>query len=604
MIPKEITRDHIIEAALWINANPENASNVSRKFAVLISGIEYSPKTVIRRAAFLATGMQLSTNMFSGGKPTNRILQNLGFEVINKQPLLKAPRPPVIKRDRESIPKNIKAERTLEIEGKCTGESCSQCKVIFLDMLKSVFGEVITQYRPDIPYRLQKYENSSFYAKLLEIYNKIRDRRSNDNFDNGKENLVCDYYLPAQKTIVEFDESQHFTELRRISLEAYPSDLKIAYDHDLWINLCGRLDRHDNHPVNRDETRAWYDTLRDFAPYISGLNPTIRVYSRMAKWCSMNSENQDDIEHFEKFVQVGNFSKSEKSENPHLARIIFKDEWNGNLKEARDVLKNVCNHWGNRKRARCLITCGAFVTFPSPEELEFEKGKLIPSSKILDHLIVEAEKTALDLLAGGMRERLAKHFDCMTIGIDTKKNEVSTQGTKISDAHAEMVVLADLNSNKLWSTGKTYPTPGQEKSIIRFPDMERNFISFDWGTIMLLGCHDLAIFCPRANKIAGNWRRQILEDFQKIAKAKMPTLVIQHPHTTVKQNTWSQKWHNLLKILPSVRAYSSAGGYWSKDGESSTFDAIEKCRRSTNLGQTIDIEVTAEDEGFSLVFST
>jgi hypothetical protein len=43
--------------------------------------------------------------------------------------------------------------------------------------------------------------------------------------------------------------------------------------------------------VDRDERRAWYDTLRDLAPVVHGFSPTVRLYAAAYPWCSLVGAN-------------------------------------------------------------------------------------------------------------------------------------------------------------------------------------------------------------------------------------------------------------------------------------------------------------------------
>jgi hypothetical protein len=74
-------------------------------------------------------------------------------------------------------------------------------------------------------------------------------------------------------------------------LSLYPRGLKLGYDRKVWLNRCQKLNRHDNDPPWRDETRAWYDTLRDILPITSGMRPTIRVFAKEMRWCEENIES-------------------------------------------------------------------------------------------------------------------------------------------------------------------------------------------------------------------------------------------------------------------------------------------------------------------------
>ena len=125
-----------------------------------------------------------------------------------------------------------------------------------------------------------------------------------------------DFFVVDPGFIVEFDESQHFTEQRMISLKACPSDLQLGYDRQQWTDLCGTLRKKDNDPPFRDEQRAWYDTLRDFAPSILNLKPTVRLFSKDRVWCELHPDDPKDVEYFKNKLSNGwlsaNDSKSSR----------------------------------------------------------------------------------------------------------------------------------------------------------------------------------------------------------------------------------------------------------------------------------------------------
>jgi hypothetical protein len=69
--------------------------------------------------------------------------------------------------------------------------------------------------------------------------------------------FVCE----SQKLIIEYDERQHFSEARKIALEAY-KNVSLCYDRALWIKACSDIQAKDGNPANRDEVRAYYDSTR------------------------------------------------------------------------------------------------------------------------------------------------------------------------------------------------------------------------------------------------------------------------------------------------------------------------------------------------------
>jgi len=83
-----------------------------------------------------------------------------------------------------------------------------------------------------------------------------------------------------------------------LALLHYPHDLLLGFDKQEWIERCRTLRKKDNDPPFRDEQRAWYDTVRDFAPIIVNLKPTVRLFSKDLIWCELNPEGPKDVELF------------------------------------------------------------------------------------------------------------------------------------------------------------------------------------------------------------------------------------------------------------------------------------------------------------------
>jgi hypothetical protein len=99
----------------------------------------------------------------------------------------------------------------------------------------------------------------------------------------------CDYVVSDPPFILEFDESQHFTRPRLVTLALYPENLESGFWLSHWQELCRQIDAQDDQPFDRDERRAWYDTLRDLVPTVHGFNPTVRLYAGEFAWCSLDA---------------------------------------------------------------------------------------------------------------------------------------------------------------------------------------------------------------------------------------------------------------------------------------------------------------------------
>ncbi|MDY6790738.1 MAG: hypothetical protein SWH54_05660 [Thermodesulfobacteriota bacterium] len=175
-------------------------------------------------------------------------------------------------------------------------ESCKKCKTAFLRALTKEFVEVTEQWKSGWPCRIDAIlsipQITKATARSLEkIYKALQNHRGFKAFVGRKTLPGCDYYIKSLNCIVEFDESQHFTSPRALTLSRYPRGLKLGYDRKVWLNRCQELNRHDNDPPSRDETRAWYDTIRDILPVTFGMRPTIRVFAKEMIWCEENNKN-------------------------------------------------------------------------------------------------------------------------------------------------------------------------------------------------------------------------------------------------------------------------------------------------------------------------
>lgn len=150
--------------------------------------------------------------------------------------------------------------------------------------LEKIYGKVLVNRNLNIPSELSAYESRPFYNDLRLIYCKLQALRGCNDFVKVKKLSPVDYYVPEPGFIVEVDESQHFTEQRKVTLKSYPEHLRLGFDKSRWITLCASYQRKDNDPPYRDEQRAWYDTLRDFAPLHLGIFPTARIFPGDAVW--------------------------------------------------------------------------------------------------------------------------------------------------------------------------------------------------------------------------------------------------------------------------------------------------------------------------------
>jgi len=581
MIPKDIERAHIIKAINKVKKTGVPPDRTSRKFALKHNEKLYLPKYIISLACKYATGKKLNPEQFSGGSESNDFLKSRGFKIIKTSSDTKSPA--IVSHEKKKF-----RQRQARHD-----ERCPNCKKTIKYLLQEIYGQVETNYKFSMGTRLEDFRNAPYYELLKNIYKALQHHRGFKDFVKAKTLPNCDFYVPRPGFIVEFDESQHFTKPRAIALKKFSKEIRLGFDQQEWIDRCFKFNSRDNDPPYRDEQRAWYDTLRDICS-LSLNQPIVRLLPDEARWCSLDPNKLSDVERFENIINeklsIRKIKVKEK-QAPELARIIIAKNWTGDLEKARTLLHNICNKWPKKKKVCFLVTCGGFIQFNWPESLSRDNigDNKNPKYEAVDILVKEAENCARDLLSQGLADKLKTFTDCITLGIDSFKNKISIAQNLITQPHIELVFIVDLRSNKFFWTGKPYPTPGQQDGLLRICDLHKHFIDLkDLGKVMVLGCHDLSIFNNRNWKNTGRWRKRIKTNFRNLAQQEKPSIVLHHPHTTVKITTWRNAWNFLNKIIPSVKQYAGTGRFYEPDRPRSELDVLDDVLYGTSSDNTID----------------
>ena len=584
MIPGNIERRHIL-AALGkvdrVGLSPVERRK-PRRYCLVHKQRHYPPKYVISLANQFANGAILSPEVFSGGTETNAFLQTRGFLIM---PCSCGGLSGVASSDHRTIPTTYRGFP------RHKGERCQECKQVIGRMLERLFGVVYRDWRPTWSPHLRDYSGTGLEESLQKILTGLQSARGQLGFIKTELFPPCDYYIPQPGFVVEFDETQHFTALRKIALDLYPPNTPLGFEMEKWRSLCQSINAHDPSPEYRDEQRAWYDTLRDLVPPTRGLKPTIRIFAKDFQWCTLNPDSPSDVATFGAMLEVRKPEITiEAREEPgaSLGRIIIVGDWTGDTGATRKLLEEVCQKWPGGHRVKCLITGGGFLTFPWPDWLKEVGDPRNPNPKAVASLRNEAERQCGLLLGNGLHQKLRRCTDYLTIGIDSAKSRVSLAGVSISQPHVELVSVIDLRTLHYQWTGKSYPTSGQEKGLVRISDLSTHFLDLDFGKVMILGCHDLTIFNNRNLEKTTGWRKAVKLKFRELAKSEKPIMALQHPHTTDSTRTWAAAWAELMRELPSVTVYASAGRYYGDRGERSTLDEV---LGETKRGHTIDIVV-------------
>jgi len=575
MIPKNITEKHILKAIEEANRFGVPKGRNSRKFILEFSGRTYPPKYIISIANRYANRDELNPETFSGGPESNEFLMNLGFTI---KAIGSATTEPVKAVQRNNSKRPRKGDHN---------ERCPKCKETIRKLLERIYGKVNVNHKFAVGTLPEHFRGSCHYSKLKEIFTALQHDRGFSEFVRAKTLPNCDFFVPNPGFILDFDESQHFTTPRKKALERYPNQLSLGFDRKKWISLCDKTMASDNDPPYRDEQRAWYDTLRDFLPAIKGLKPTIRLYSKDFTWCSLDPDNESDVERFKHILKgetEGWDIKVIEEPSPTFARIIIARQWDGDLREAKNLLEQVCSKWPKGQKVKCILTCGGFLQFDWPKRIT--RGDIgdnrDPEKGPMNDLVKEAEECARNFLDSGLSRKLGKVADYITLGIDSYKAKISTTQNYIGELHVELVCLFDLRNHGFYWTGKSYPTNAQERGLVRISDLSEHFFNLrDLGKVMVLGCHDLNIFNNRNMTNTRKWRRNMKADFRALAQKKKPSIVLHHPHTTVTKGTWRNAWSTMRNIIPSVRVYAGAGRYYEDDRKRADWDDLNDVLEAT-----------------------
>jgi len=587
MIPDQIKRQHILDALVEVDRNGVPPNRRATKFELVHDGRKYPPKYVLSVAARHAMGTQLPPGSFGGGSEANSFLTERGFQIIAIE-------------EREAAVSVAKPSRNVATKDQqratisSHNERCSDCKKTVQSLLEATYGAVEKNPKIEASTNPEDYKHSPLYRSLNAIYSELQDHRGFRDFVRLSTMPNCDFWVPRPGFILEFDESQHFTDCRALALDGYPENVTFGFDKSLWLSHCRRIRATDHDPPFRDEQRAWYDTLRDFVPHVKGFHPTLRLFASEYRWCNLSPEKERDLETFRQILgERANFWKLEFSDEPSpvLARIIIDGPWRGDIATASRLLKDISAHWPKGKKVRCLTTCGAFLRFDWPSNVPRQKDNRCADQKAMAILEEEGRKSCELLLQDALLEELRGCADYLTLGVDTFKDKISMTQAYIPEPHAELVYIADLTERTFRFTAKSYPTTGQEEGLLRNMNLGNHFLELAGNKTMVMGCHDLTIFNPRSDAKASGWRSDVKQKFKNLAAEYKPRWVLHHPHTTIKKRTWLAAWSGLTRSLPSVENYAGSGAYSRQDNGWDKRNDLREVQASTKSQHVMDIVV-------------
>jgi hypothetical protein len=518
---EKVKEAHVIKAIEEYNGlSIKDRGPEAKSTFLMFQGNSYPAKHIRGMAYKLANGREISKEDYYGGNETAVFLRGLGFDVRHDT---NAPR-------LEPVPK------------RSTRLSTTGQKNALSHLLQTQCGIVITERQ--FPW-LRVPEASALPERFRGIAKVLRAYRGKSSFIRSGYPLSCDFVIESRKIIIEYDERQHFSQARLLSLRNYPDGVQLGYSKEDWSRQCERVQARDNDPIDRDEIRAFNDSVRDIEAPLHGYR-LIRIKHGDVDWESKEAG------------QVLSDLLS-GSVGEHLIGRLVVSNYDYDLRRWKSAMKSFISKASGNKFT-FVVTPGAFMRFEWPSRLDGmtrDEAAKPENLKVLFGVAARRVETAFDSLDAEVKRKWAATADYLSVGIDSYQESPG--------ADAQLVALFDLGRRKVvMVTGKFYPALGEASTLVRIEDTASRLVEIGGERLLLLGCHDLNAYNPRGRhspkrkKLAGTTRRAIV--------AFGPTLVLQHPHTTDSPNIWHTPWLTLEKELPSMRTYASGINYKNKDG--------------------------------------
>jgi hypothetical protein len=601
---KNVTKEDVIKAIEIFDSSHETYPEPRNTF-LIYNNKKYPAKHVRGMAYKVANKREISKNDYSGGQETADFLRKLGFTVEYKKGTLKPQsfsetptNEPEIKKisnqrssrrfkelfqrivhffrklsftleqkKRTIEPQSISETPTNEPEIKKLNKQRSSRRLNVVSqknalqlLLQKHYGHIETEKKFD----WMKTPNiQSLPEEYKEIVSALSKYRNQTGFQKSHYQLLCDIVLYDQKVIIEYDEYQHFSEARKITLENYSANIQLNFPKEKWIEACEKMNRKDNFPIDRDERRAYFDTVRDIEAFKHGYK-LIRIKHGDFDWEMEGAENQ-----LSQLITGRRINNNMQLRKHKIARLIVtgKDydvDGNPYYPKINMLLENFITKVYGKQKFEFIITAGGFLTFKFPANLRY--GINIPYAEKYQIPIFqnEANNIIKDFFAqfsNDSFQKLKEIDDYFTIGIDGY-NPINKQ--KI-----ELVGVYDLKKeNVIRWTGKFYPTEQQRNDLIKIIDLNSHFVELNNQKIVILGCHDLNVYSPRGQAAAlpEGWKKKTAQKFKELCYAFNPDIILQHPHTTDTPNIWNAAWRTLEKELPNVRHFASGINYSNKRG--------------------------------------
>ncbi len=246
-----------VDAAIERYCRERPKHHPARSAFVVSNGEKLPAKQILRMAFEIATEVWPRSETLTGGKASVRVLKKLGFDAVYE------------KRKTKSWNKSpVKSAR----------------RAAFKKVLEEKFGRVEMEWKSSSITVPDLEERRNMQADLRRILDAIESHRNQKIRGRKGHKLAFDLFIADLDLPIEFDERQHFTPLRAVSLCNYSPRLLLGFDSKRWMELSEKIRAGDNSPAYRDEQRAFYDSIRDILVSEVGLLPVVRIFEEDVEW--------------------------------------------------------------------------------------------------------------------------------------------------------------------------------------------------------------------------------------------------------------------------------------------------------------------------------
>lgn len=523
---------------------------------LIYNGRKYPAKHIRGLAYYIANKIEILKSEYNGGKETSDFFKKLGFDVEYNKEIITTNSNDKFRFEERKISKKL--------------DVVSQKNALQL-LLQKYFGYIEVEKKFEW---LKTPDFNNISKEYLPIVSSLEKYRNQSGFNKSNYSLLCDIVLEDFKLIIEYDENQHFSIARKISLENYPKNIILYFSKEFWIKSCEKINAKDNSPIDRDEKRAFYDSVRDIEADKHGYK-LLRIKHGEVNWEESNSINK-----------LKEIMSEFDVQNHKIARIIVTNKQypkNESLLRLRNTIeKFVMSNYG-KNHFEFIVTPGGFLKFNFPKELQIKLDIKTAEEENIEELQNEAEITINDFFSKlpiELYDRLTTIANYITIGID---------GFNKMNQCIQLVAVYDFKQQKVirW-TGKFYPLEREKRDLVKINDVDTHFIRLNRQNVLILGCHDINVFSPRGQAVANpdGWRKKIADDFKQKCVEFKPNIVLHHPHTTDSDKIWNLAWKQLEKDLPNVIHYASGIKYYKNNG--TVRSGIENVLKKTKKGDVVD----------------